>query len=523
MEIEFDKDKMEEATNNINLLMKQIKKLTGVSVLSVLFLYAFDRIIFLNNQMKDKTVDEKKENIKKWFKLNDDNQQKEIDRLFNLIIFKHEDMNGDTLTKIKDINLKQTNLDQLKKNNQETYETMRKYEKLIIKNIFKVYVDCYTEKHPEEKIDAMELCFVNLDDRIMKRTFFDKITGQKYVENPSTEDEKKAEDEYQQFKAECYKFVYGKNENELNQLINNQPDEIEEDVAFNIILNQESPYQNLIVNLQSELDNGINTRNAKQVIKQIKDYFNELGAAKAKVINILISKGISPKDVLNVNFKDFYLHLNQLIPGKYCDSNPYETAFKYFEVYVGDDNVNNQNYIDIHKLFTGDDLAFLGGEEFIKDCYKKVYRLTNTDQIPTQYLSCKEKPACDIYFTSNILWANAKAFLATGSVALIFILLVLFEVVALASTLAIIIAMSAILLGTIIATIVGYLHTKEHIENQAFNEKLQTGEELYIQYTRQQNEEIYKKLFDKQFDKQKHKGQLLDIIYEEDDRSDEKE
>ncbi len=83
--------------------------------------------------------------------------------------------------------------------------------------------------------------------------------------------------------------------------------------------------------------------------------------------------------------------------------------------------------------------------------------------------------------------------------------------------------MSAILLGTIIATIVGYLHTKEHIENQAFNEKLQTGEELYIQYTRQQNEEIYKKLFDKQFDKQKHKGQLLDIIYEEDDRSDEKE
>ena len=72
-------------------------------------------------------------------------------------------------------------------------------------------------------------------------------------------------------------------------------------------------------------------------------------------------------------------------------------------MYVGSQNHEQKNLIDIHKLFTDDDLAFLGGEEFIKDCYKKVYHLTNTDQIPAQYLSCKEKPACDIYFTSNIL------------------------------------------------------------------------------------------------------------------------
>lgn len=74
--------------------------------------------------------------------------------------------------------------------------------------------------------------------------------------------------------------------------------------------------------------------------------------------------------------------------------------------------------------------------------------------------------------------------------------------------------MSAILLGTIIATIVGCLHTKEYIENQAFNNKLQTGEKLYTQYTRQLNEEIYKKPFDKQ--NPKPKGLLSDVTYEED-------
>ena len=112
MEIEFDEDKVEEATNNINGLIQYMEK-QPVNIkyyMQVNWYRILSAIIFLNNQMKDKTVDEKKENIKKWFKLNDDNQQKEIDRLFNLIIFKHEDMNGDTLTKIKDINLKQTNL-----------------------------------------------------------------------------------------------------------------------------------------------------------------------------------------------------------------------------------------------------------------------------------------------------------------------------------------------------------------------------------------------------------------------------
>ena len=531
MEIEFDKDKVEEATNNINGLIQYMKKrdLTIKVYMQINWYRILSAIIFLNNQMQDKTVDEKKENIKKWFKLNDDKQQKEIDRLFSLIIFKPEDMNGDALTKIKDINLEQTNLDQLKKNNQETYETIRKYEKLIIKNIFKVYVNCYTEKYPEKKIDGMELCFVDLDDLIMKRTFFEKITGQKYVKNPKTLDKKAVEDKYQQFKDECYLFVYGKNENELfpDQDEENKSEELREiDSGELMSLNMYSVIRHLI----SDLKYGPDNPQTKNSIRQLKKTYNKyIDADQVAIIDGLLSNRIAPKDVVNEGFVSFLDKLkvinNKLdIPQNFrciTDFNiPYDLAFKYFEVYVGEYNVNNQNYIDIHKLFTDDDLAFLGGEEFIKDCYKKVYRLTNTDQIPPQYLSCKEKPACDIYFTSNILWANAKAFLATGSVALIFILLVLFEVVALASTLAIIIAMSAILLGTIVATVVGCLHTKEHIENQAFNNELQTGEKLYIQYTRQPNEEIYKKPFDKQ--NPKPKGGLSDVIYEEDDRSDEK-
>ena len=352
----------------------------------------------------------------------------------------------------------------------------------------------------------------------MKGTFFEKITGQKYVKNPKTEDERKAEDEYQSFKDECYLFVYGKDENALflDQDEENKSEQLSEIDSGELISPNYHTIQSLIYNLKY----GADDPRTKNSIRQIKKaYNNYIDADQVAIINGLLLNRIAPKDVVNEGFVFFLSKLkcikNKLdIPQNFRDITdfkiPYETAFKYFEVYVGEDNVNDKNYIDIHKLFTDDDLAFLGGEEFIKDCYKKVYHLTNTGQIPPQYLSCK-KPACDIYFTSNILWANAKAFLATGSVALIFLLLVLFEVVALASTLAIIIAMSAILLGTIVATVVGCLHTKEHIENQAFNSRLGKGKKLYIQYKGRSNEETYKI-----FDKQKRKERLLDVTSEED-------
>ncbi len=136
-----------------------------------------------------------------------------------------------------------------------------------------------------------------------------------------------------------------------------------------------------------------NKQEVKKQINQIIDSNIPVGFSvqdkqlrNAAYIDAALGHGYSPKELANFSFMRFYSLLKDIVCHdkqstvekreslqQFRLDSPYELAKEYFKIYVqGLVNRAENAKINIHDLFTYNDLIELGGCEFIKDCYEKI-------------------------------------------------------------------------------------------------------------------------------------------------------